>query len=115
MADLSLIPEAAWREAQRRAEVVRPLAEQGRWPRHLVQAAAATLGLSERQTYTLLSRCRDAGGTLTALLPGGSSDGRNTPRVSLATEATLRRIIEGSYLTPQRRGAAGIIEEVIGR
>jgi hypothetical protein len=41
MADLSLIPEAAWREAERRAEVVRPLVERERWPRHLVQAAAA--------------------------------------------------------------------------
>ena len=30
MADLLLIPEAAWHEAERRAEVVRPLAEQGR-------------------------------------------------------------------------------------
>jgi putative transposase len=73
MADLSLIPEAAWREAERRAGVVRPLAERSRWPRHLVQAAAAALGLSERQTYTLLRRCRNAGGTLTALLPGRSS------------------------------------------
>lgn len=115
MADLSLIPEAAWREAQRRAEVVRPLAEQGRWPRHLVQTAAAMLGLSERQTYTLLRRCRDTGGTLTALLPGRSSGGRNTPRMVPATEAMLRRIVEESYLTPQRRGAASVVEEVIGR
>jgi putative transposase len=97
MADLSLIPEAAWREAQRRAEVVRPLAERGRWPRHLVKAAAAALGLSERQTYTLLRRYRDAGGTLTALLPGRSSGGRNTPRVAPATEAALRRVVEESY------------------
>jgi putative transposase len=97
MADLSLIPEAAWREAQRRAEVVRPLAERGRWPRHLVQAAAAALGLSERQTYTLLRRYRDTGGMLTALLPGRSSGGRNTPRVAPATEAALRRVVEESY------------------
>ena len=32
-----------------------------------------------------------------------------------ATEAALRRIIEESYLTPQRRGAASVVEEVIGR
>jgi hypothetical protein len=32
MADLSLIPEAAWREAERRAEVIRPLAERERRP-----------------------------------------------------------------------------------
>src|SRR4051812_35094310 len=40
--------------------------------------AAPALGLSERQTYTLLRRYRDAGGTLTALLPGRSSGGRIT-------------------------------------
>lgn len=77
---LSLISEAAWREAQRRAEVIRALTERERRPRHLVQAAAATLGLSERQTYTLLRRCREAGGDLTALLPGMSSGGRDKPK-----------------------------------
>jgi putative transposase len=66
--DVSLVPEEAWREAQRRAEVIRPLAEGDRRPRHLVRAAAATLGLSERQTYTLLRRCREGGGDLTAPL-----------------------------------------------
>ena len=53
MADLSLFPEASWSEARRRAEVIRPLAERDHWPRYMVQAAAATLGLSELQTYTL--------------------------------------------------------------
>lgn len=62
MADLSLIPKAAWREAQRWAEIVRPLAERPRRSRRLVCAAAAFLGLSERQTYELVRRCREAGG-----------------------------------------------------
>jgi putative transposase len=115
MADLSLIPETAWREARRRAEVVRPLAQRERRPRHLVKAAATALGLSERQTYTLLRRCQDANGALTSLLPGRSSGGRNTPRLPRTSEAALRRIIEESFLTPQRRGAASTVEEVIGR
>lgn len=114
MADLSLIPERAWREAERRAAVIRPLAERERWPRPLVQGAAAVLGLSERQTYTLLRRCRDAGGALTALLPGRSSGGRNRPRLTSATEAALRQVVEEGYLTPQRRRAAGAVREVIG-
>ena len=62
MADLPLISDAAWREAERRSAVIRPLAERERRPRHLILAAAATLGLSERQTHTLLRRCMDAGG-----------------------------------------------------
>ena len=102
MADLSLISDAAWREAQRRAEVIRPLAELERRPRHLVLAAAAALGLAERQTYTLIHRCLDAGGELTALLPGRSNGGRARPRVETAGEAVLREIIRELYLKPQK-------------
>ena len=76
MTDLSLISDSDWREAERRAAVIRPLAALERRPRHLILAAAAALGLGERQTYTLVRRCMDAGGDLTALLPGRSSGGR---------------------------------------
>ena len=115
MADLSLTPEAAWREAQCRAEVVRPLVERGRRPRHLVQAAAASLGLSERQTYTLLRRCREADGALTALLPGRSGSGRGRTRLEVGSEAMVRRVVEASYLTSQKRSAAWVVGEVLGR
>ena len=114
MVDMTLVPEAAWEEARRRAEVVRPLAARDRPPRQLIQAAAATLGLSERQTYALLRRCRDAGGDLTALLPGRSSGGRNKPRVPPASEAALDRIIRELYLTPQKPTAAQVVRDVIG-
>ncbi len=115
MSDLSLIPEAAWREARRRVEVIRPLIERGSRPRHLVQAAAATLGLSERQTYTLLRRCREAGGAVTALVSGTSSGGRNKPRVPPASEAALARAIHEVFLTPQKPTPARVAREVIGR
>ena len=115
MADLSLIPEEAWREVQRRAEVIRPLAEHGRGPRHLVRAASALLGLSERQTYTLLRRCRQADGALTALLPGRSGGGRGRTRLDAGTEALLRRIVQEGYLSPQKRSAAWVVEQVLGR
>jgi len=65
MSDMSLVPEAAWREAQRRAEVIRPLAERDSRPRHLVQAAAATEQRELVRHYTLsaadlaaVRRCR---------------------------------------------------------
>jgi hypothetical protein len=35
--DVSIVPEAAWREAQRRAEVIRPLLENDHRPRHLLE------------------------------------------------------------------------------
>ncbi len=115
MADLSLIPEAAWSEARRRAEVIRPLAGRDHRPRYMVQAAAATLGLSERQTYTLLRRCREAGGELTALVPGRSSGGRNKPRMGPASEAALHRMVHELYLTPQKLTVAEVAREVAGR
>ena len=115
MADLSLIPEASWSEARRRAEVIRPLAERDHRPRSMVQAAAAALGLSERQTYTLLRRCREAGGELTALVPGRSSGGRSRPRTAPASEAALRRVVQEVYLTPQKPTAAEVAREVAGR
>jgi putative transposase len=115
VADLSLIPEAAWSEARRRAEVIRPLAERDHRPRYMVQAAAATLGLSERQAYTLLRRCREAGGELTALVPGRSSGGRDRPRTAPASEAELRRVVQEVYLTPQKPTVAEVAREVAGR
>lgn len=80
----------------------------------MVQAAAATLGLSERQTYTLLRRCREAGGELTALVPGRSSGGRNRQRTAPASEATLRRVVQEVYFTPQKPTAAEVAREVAG-
>ena len=115
MADLSLIPDMAWTEAKRRADVIRPLANREQRPRHMIQAAAATLGLSERQTYTLLRRCREVGSELTALLPGRSSGGRNQPRTSPASEAALHRVVQDLYLTPQKPTVAQVAREVAGR
>lgn len=112
MADLSLIP-GPWSEARRRAEVIRPLAEGDHRPRYMVQAAA--LGLSERQTYTLLRRCREAGGELTALVPGRSSRGRDRPRTAPASEAELRRVVQEVYLTPQKPTVAEVAREAAGR
>jgi hypothetical protein len=109
------IPEKAWREAERRAQVVRPLMEAERGPRRLIQAAAATLGLSERQTYTLLRRCRDAGGALTALLPATSTGGRGKSRLPVASETALIRIIREIHLTPQHLSAARVVLEVTRR
>ena len=103
MADLSLIPDVDWREAQRRAEVIRPLAECARRPRPLILAAAATLGVSERQTYRLVRRCIDMGGDLKALLPGHSSGGRSKPRMAQASEAALER----AWFNPGLHGQLG--------
>jgi hypothetical protein len=83
----------------------------------MVKAAAARLGLSERQTYTLLQRCWEAGGGWRADCTGAWAveRGRNTPRTAPASEATLRRVVEDVYLTPQKPTAAEVAREVAGR
>ena len=97
MADLSLIPDADWREAERRAAVIRPLTELERRPRHPILAAAA-LGLGERQTYTLVRRCLDAGGELQKAARSekkGSSSKRRTDTTAslLARCGSLQRTL----------------------
>ena len=119
MSDLSLIPGATWREARCRAEVIRPLANRDGRPRYLVRAAAMTLGLSKRQTYTLLRRGREAGGALTALLPGRSSGGRNQPRTAPGRPEPLLDAAQaerggggarGGWTLPCREAAAAVLQ-----
>lgn len=115
MADLSLVAGERWREARRRAEVIRPLAEGARCSRSAVRFAAAELGLSERQIYTLVRRCREADGELTALLPATSGGGRGKSRLSSALEAVIRGVVEELYLTPQRHTTAVVVREIQAR
>jgi putative transposase len=110
--DLTLVPEALWREAERRAAVLRPLAALPRCPRDQALAAAAALGVSERQVYRLLRRCREAGGELTALVPTGSGGGRGQSRLASLRDDLVRDVVEDLYLTPQRLSAEHIVREV---
>ncbi len=115
MADLSQIVEQDWNEARRRVLVMRPLLDLERCTRERARAAAAELGVSERQVYRLLQRLRAAGGELTALLPGGSNGGRGKQRLSVAREQLLRRCIDERYLTRQKRSAAVLAHDIHGQ
>lgn len=110
--DLALVGDAAWREAERRAAVIRPLARLPECPRDRLVAAADDLGLSVRQVHRLVRRCREVDGALTALLPGRSSGGRGGTRLSAAGEAVLHEVIAEVYLTRQRVSAEALVREV---
>lgn len=110
--DLSLAPEEAWREAEQRAALVRPLALMERCPRDRVAAAAGDLGLSVRQVYRLIERCRAADGALTALLRRKPTGGQGRSRLATASEAILRQLIEDVYLERQRVPAETLVREV---
>lgn len=112
MTDISTFSEEAWQEAKRRAQMIRPLAARERCPRLLVRAAALDLGLSERQVYALVKRCRLSGGELDALVPGASSGGRGGTRISKGPESVMDDLIYSVYLSPQRLSAEAFIREV---
>ena len=110
--DIALVPDGLWREAERRAGVIRPLAALPACPQAQAAAAARELGVSERQVYRLLRRCREADGELTALLPTGSGGGRGKPRLEVRRDDLVRDVVEELYLTPQRLSAERIVYEV---
>src|SRR5919204_2590821 len=63
--DLMQIPTEAWAEAQRRVQIIGPLAALDVCPRSRAQEAATQLGCSVRHIYTLRKAYRMAEGTLT--------------------------------------------------
>lgn len=110
--DLSLVPEPLWQEAERRAAVLRPLAALLACPREQARAAAVVLGVSERQVYRLLRKCREGGGTVTTLVSSGSDGGRGKRRIEERRDALIRDAVAELYLTPQRLSAEKIVVEV---
>ncbi|GAC1488154.1 MAG: DDE-type integrase/transposase/recombinase [Acetobacteraceae bacterium] len=109
------IPEAAWREAQRRAAVIGPLAA-----REAVSAAAArdagqALGLSERTVYALLRRWRQSGGLAASLAPRPSPGGRGKGRIPDAAERVVAEAICDEYLTKQKKRAEAVVRAVRDR
>ena len=110
--DLSLVPGPSWQEAERRAAVLRPLAALPACPREQARAAAVVLGVSERQVYRLLRKCREGGGTVTTLVSSGSDGGRGKRRIEERREALIRDAVAELYLTPQRLSAEKIVVEV---
>lgn len=113
MTDISLIHDEAWQEAKRRAKVIRPLVSSGKpYSQEIVRRAAEQLGLSERQIYELIRRFRLSNGSLSALVPSGSSGGRGKSRIGKNREELLHNLIADVYLTVQRLTAASFIREI---
>ena len=113
--DMESIPEPVWREAEKRAAALRPLAALEEAPADRVRDAARDLNLSERWTYILIRRLRDHGGELTALLP---RQGRGAPRknrISSDREAVISEVIEAEYLTRQKVRPSQIVKSVRAR
>ncbi len=110
--DLMQIPTDVWAEAQRRVQIIGPLAALDVCPRSSAQAAAAQLGCSVRHIYTLRKAYRMANGALTALMPHKPSGGKGKGRLPGDLEALIRTTIEEVYLTPQKCTMQRVVDEV---
>ena len=106
------LSEQAWAEAHRRARVIAPLAAMLAVDQHAADEAAAQLGLSRRQIYTLLQRFRRGDGLVTDLVPRRSPGGKGRDRLTPAVEAILREAILDFYLARPKRSEAALTCEV---
>ena len=110
--DIMQMTAADWAEAKRRAQIIAPLATLDVCPLSVARQAATELGCSARHIYTLRRAYRAAGGTLSALVPPPHSGGKGKGRLPADLEAIIATTIKEEYLTPQKRQAQRIVDEV---
>ena len=106
------MPEAAWSEAQRRQQIIAPLADQEEISHQAADDAGQQLGLSRRHIYELVRRYRQSAGLLTDLAPGQSSGGKGKQRLPDQVERIIRELLQKRFLTKQKRSLAAFHREV---
>lgn len=110
--DISNISDKLWVLGEKRAEVIRPLAEQRKCSRSIISEAANALGMSKRHVYQLVQNYRISNGLLTSLIPHKTDGGKGKSRLPKPQEILIRETIEELYLSPQKLKAARVAEEV---
>ncbi|UQQ16512.1 Mu transposase C-terminal domain-containing protein [Xanthomonas arboricola] len=108
--DLEEIPDEDWRIAQRRLEIIRPLAGRRDRTRIEVSIRAKEFGMTAGTLYAWLS-AYESTDRLTALLPQRRSD-KGALKLSAEVEAIVQSAIEDVYLSSQRRPIIKVCETV---
>ena len=106
------LSDEAWREAERRAALIRPLADMSIVPVAIANEVAAQLDLSQRTIYVLIQRFRQSGGLLTSIAPNVSSGGRGKSRLLPLVEQIITMTINEMYLTKQKHTAENVAHEI---
>jgi putative transposase len=101
-----------WREARRRAEIIRPLAENPIVPQRSAEEAGRRLGLSARTVYSLVNVWRSSGGSLPELVATKPSGGKGRARLTPAIEAVIGETIEHYYLTAQKPRLSAVVKAI---
>lgn len=115
MPDISEIDSDKWREAQRRADVIRPLIADGQLSRAAAKQAAQTLGLSERYVYALARRYLEGNGVLTEFTRNAPSGGRGKSRLNSQQETIILEVIESKLPDKRRFSVAAMTREILLR
>ena len=102
------LSDAKWDKARHRAEVIEPIAERDVVPRVIAVEAANKLNLSERRIYTLVSRWRESGGTITSLISQGSNGGTGGSRLTTKLESVISEAIVDTYLSGQKQSVTSL-------
>ena len=112
MSDLSNIDNEKWKEAQRRADVVRPLIINDKLPLSSAKLAADELGISVRQVYKLVKRCLESDKSVTSLIRRSSSGGRGKSRISSHKDAIIQEVIDKKLSDKRKFSFQTMIKEV---
>ena len=103
---LLTMSDEAWEQARKRVQVISPLAALSTVGHQAADDAAQQLGLSRRQIYVLVRRCRQGAGLVTDLAPGQSSGGKGKGRLLESVERIIREMLHKQFLTRQKRSLA---------
>lgn len=106
------LSEDAWKEAERRAALIKPLADMSVVPVSIANEAAEQLALSQRTIYILIQRFRESGGLLTSIAPNVSSGGRGKSRLPPLVNQIITMTINEMYLSKQKHTAENVALEV---
>ena len=111
--DILTFSDSAWEKAHLRREIILPLSKQNVIGKYAADEAAQKLGLSRRQIYKLVKRCKEGEGLITDMAPQPPSGGRGKRRLLEAVEKIIQTTLQTRYLTRQKRSEVVIWREII--
>lgn len=108
--DLVAVHDAAWDEATKRFEIIRPLLNTPSRTRQDVIARAKQYQRHENTLYSWI-RNYEATGLITSLLPRTRSD-KGTKKLTPEIETIIQSVVDSEFLTKQRKSQQKVCDEV---